>query len=169
MWFIYAVESELFRNVCVMIAVWVAIIAVVSNARTARKKQTADMIFSSRQDDRLIDGLREISNKHSVAAEDFRTFARSDKRSDDFAKTLRYVLNHYEYLSVSVQAGIYDQKMLRHAMHTTVVAIYEKTLPFINELRTQENRCTIFQEFEWLACKWKNKPLKPKKVKVTAI
>lgn len=64
-----------------------------------------------------------------------------------------------------MNAGIYDEKMLRESSWSTAVNLYAVVKPFIDEARRIYSRPTMWQEFEWLACRWKDKPLQKKTIK----
>ncbi|MFG8001814.1 DUF4760 domain-containing protein, partial [Pseudomonas aeruginosa] len=50
--------SELFRNLLVLTGVIVAIVSVLSAKATAKRKQTADLMFGTRSDQELSKGYR---------------------------------------------------------------------------------------------------------------
>jgi len=67
---------------------------------------------------------------------------------------VRYVLNHWEYVSVGIQSGIYDEKMLKNASYNTVVSLFKYARPFIEAVRENNGRPTLYQEMQWLAERW---------------
>lgn len=140
-------------------------VAIVSARRIERRKAAVLAIFESRQDTELIRGLRRIAVLHDDPAVNMRNLASKAQKDQDDAKVIRYVLNHYEYVSVGIQQDIYDEQIFKDSICGVVVSLYERTKPFIVKVREEENRLTIFQEFEWLACRWKEKPLAQKKIK----
>lgn len=157
--------SEGFRNLVIVLGVVVAVVSVVSARAIARKKQSADLLFDSRNDKELVEGMRLVSQLHEDTSVNMRCFAAKDKGGTTEAKAIRYVLNHYEYISVGIQAGIYDEQMLKEGSYNTVVRLYQRAKPFIEAVREVNNRETIYQEFQWLAKRWEETPL-PSKRKV---
>lgn len=151
-------SSEGFRTFLIALGVLVAIVSVVTARSLARKKQTADMLFASRGDSRLQDGYKAIKAYHDSADKNMRTLAGSQ---DQEAYDIKYVLNHFELLSVGIQAGIYDEDMIKKSWCTIMCETYERTLPMIKALREKQG-ATIMQEFEWLANSWAKNPLKVK-------
>src|SRR5690606_615796 len=123
----------------------------------------SDLLFNSRGDNELMNGIRTVSSLHYRQDVNMRHYARSDQTATDEAKALRYVLNHWEYVSVGIQSGIYDEQMLKTSSYNTVVHLYKCAKPFIEEIREQSGRQTIYQEFQWLAKRWGSKPIKRKK------
>lgn len=159
------IASEMFRNLSFLGGVAVAVVSVVSARSTARKKQAADMLLSSRCDKELMAGLRKLAKLHEDANVNLRKFAKQDEVDSEEAQSIRYILNHWEYVSVGIQSGIYDEGMIKEASWGTVTKLYERAKPFIEQVRLECNRHTIYQEFQWLAKRWEGSPLKSKKRK----
>lgn len=80
--------SVFFRNAIILLGVIIAVISVKSASVTARKKQTADMIFSSRKDDTLRAGnviIRAIgADKKATLRSTDRPNAKMPKQSHTF-------------------------------------------------------------------------------------
>ena len=94
-----------------------------------------------------------------------RAFAKSRKTNTRENKSIRYVLNHYEAISVGMQSGIYDEEMLRNTSYNTIVNLHKRAAPFIDAIREESGRVTLYQEFRWMAERWEKKPLKQKEKK----
>ena len=73
-------------------------------------------------------------------------------------------VNHYEYVAVAIRQGIYDETIFKNASYTTLIKLYDRTKPFIDEMR-RIKAPTVWQEFEWLMLRWKACPLPVKKFK----
>lgn len=155
--------SDLFKNLSFMIGVLVAVVSVLSARNTAKKKQSADLLFNSRNDEELVQGMRKLAVLHEDDTINMRTFAKKSQNGTEEAKAIRYVLNHYEYVSVGVQSGIYDEKMLRNASYNTIVNLYKHAKPFIEAIREESGRSTLYQEFQWLAKRWETIGHQPKR------
>lgn len=151
--------SEGFRTFLIALGVLVAIISVVTARSLARKKQTADMLFASRSDSKLQEGYKHIADFHNGADKNIRTLA--DSKTEE-AYAVKYVLNHFELLSVGIQAGIYDEDMIKNSWCMIVCDTYERTQPLIKAVR-EKQKTTVLQEFEWLATRWDKNPLKCRK------
>lgn len=148
------VGSEWFRSVSFLGGVTVAIVSVLTVRATAKRKQSADLLFASRADKELMEGMRCLSALHDRKDTNIRAFAAKDQNGTPAAKNIRYVLNHWEYVSVGIQAGIYDEKMLRNASFNTLTGLHRYARPFIDALRESSGRATIYQEVQWLAERW---------------
>lgn len=156
-------NANFFQAVVTAIGIIVAAISVISVRATAKKTQTADLLFQIRKDKKFIDSIETLNRLHE-SNQNMRLLARvkSELTEDDLkhAKKIRYVLNLYERLSVGISEGIYDENMMRKSQYTIVTKIYEWSKPFIDGVRKQTDSRTAFQEFEALARRWEDKPLK---------
>ena len=153
-------SSDWFRNGVIVFGVFVALISIATSRSLAQKKQSADLLFNSRGDERLQSGTAFIHEYHESADRNIRSLAGS---SEQVAKDIRYLLNHFELLSVGIQNGIYDEQIVKKAWCTIVVTTYDRVLPFINASREKAKQNTYYQEFEWLALRWKSKPISARK------
>lgn len=160
-WLVQLFSHEGFKGLIVFAGVLVAIVSVATARGVARKKQAADLLFASRSDETLQSGLKHIREFHDANDKNIRSLANTESAE---ALCVRYVINHFETVSVGIQAGIYDETMVKKSWYSTVVQTYERTLPLINATRGN-TKPTIWQEFEWLATRWRTKPLKARKPK----
>ncbi|MCP1305144.1 DUF4760 domain-containing protein [Halomonas sp. R1t8] len=156
---------EVVRTGIMLLAVLVAVISVLSVKSTAKKKQTADLLFAIRSDDRLIRASRTLKELHE-SDNNIRLWAAPSHAcnvddKDRQVEDIRYILNHYERLSVGLQAGIYHEDMLKKSQFTLITKAYERAKPFMEGVR-EHGSPTAFQEFEWLAKRWERKRLKTK-------
>lgn len=154
--------SEAFRNLLIMSGVITAIVSVSKVQATAKKKQTADLLFGCRMDEQL-----RIGTQHVVAMHDpngsIKDLLQAQKENSDEAVAVKYLLNHWERVCVGINLGIYHEEMLRQANRTNVVDLYQKSKPFIDAVRYKTGKDTFYKDFEALALKWMEKPLKVKK------
>jgi hypothetical protein len=105
--------------------------------------------------------------KISLGDTNIASFAKAAARETEEAKNIRYALNQYEYICVGIEQDVYDEEVFRGAMYSTFVKFYDRAKPFIDEARRTAGRDTIYQEFECVACRWKHKPLRAKRLKTT--
>lgn len=159
------VESEYFRNLILIAALLVAIISVLANRSTARLKQTADLLFDSRNDKDLQEGHKIIRSYHDAPDKKINVLGEPDKFENEDAIAIRYVLNHFEVVAIGIKRGIYDETVVKEAWCRLLVTCYERTEPLIKAIRDKSKIPTALQEFECLACRWKDKPLKKRKLK----
>ncbi|WP_341707749.1 DUF4760 domain-containing protein [Halopseudomonas sp.] len=159
------VGSTATQNSLLFFAAAVAVVSVLYARATAKKQQSADLLLQSRTDGELVAAMRCISDLHELGDGSIRDLASKTAAETKEAKCVRYVLNHWEYVSVGVQSGIYDEAMLRRASFNTVIQLHKSVRPFIDNLRGITGRNTIYQEFQWLAERWEAKGLSRKKPK----
>lgn len=170
--------SEILRNVLLILGLATAIASVWTSKVIAKRKQTADLMFGSRTDDQLREGYAVIRQLHDDPNGNIRAIL-SDKKAvpDDPVEAAKhakqrensvkvsYVLNYWERISIGIDEGIYDERMLRYASNTSLINLYTQSLPFIEAVRERSRVPTYFVDIERLALRWKSMPLKPKKIK----
>lgn len=146
-----------------LLAALIAVVAMVVSRRIERRKASAAVLFSTRRDGELTRCLRHITTIHATD-QNMAMWARKDKNDSEEAKSIRYALNHWEDISVGIAHHIYDEEIFKSTNYTTVRRLYERTKPFIDEVRRVSEAPTAFQEFECLACRWKLYPLERKEI-----
>lgn len=154
--------QEWLRNATLIGALCVAILSVWTSRSIARKKQAADLLFATRNDKELQAGFKTL--KEYESATDKRVRCLLDKSEDDKERSsVLYVLNHFESVAIGVFNDIYDEKMLKEAWYSNLLKVYGFSEELINSAR-EKGQGTCYQEFESLALKWKQNPLKKKKM-----
>lgn len=152
------------RAILILLGVVVAVASVWSARHIARVKQSADLLMSSKSDKDLVDGLRCLSEIYNATDKNIKSFAESGQTDSAEGMSIRYVLNHWEHVSIGIQYKIYDEAMLHKASCNTVINLYKRARPFIERLRERVQRPTLYQEVEWLANRWEAKGA-PKKAR----
>lgn len=147
------------RNLAVVVGVGVAIQSILTARSIARKKQSADMLFQSRGDEKLQGGYTQIVLHHNADDKDVSSLAEIENKSSTEATQVRFLLNHWELLSIGIQAGIYDEQMVKKSWYSVVTDTYTRASPFIVRSRQVDKKATLFQEFEWLAKRWLASPI----------
>jgi len=150
---------EIVRNLLILLGVLTAIVSVVVVQATAKKKQTADLLFGCRQDKELVEGNQKVAAMHDASGS-IRTLAEEINSDTEDAKAVRYVLNHWERVAVGIAQGIYHEEMLRQSNRANVVNLYQKAKPFIQAIRHRHSSDTFYQHFENMALSWEKRPLK---------
>lgn len=159
---------QIISNAIVLLGVIVAIGTIIYNVRTAKKTQTANFLFESRQDTQYIESLHILKQVHR-SGKSFRAYvfpcegkAITEEEMTERRK-FQYILNFYERVAVSIREGIYDEQMIKRTSFTTVIETYDIAEPLIKAIREHIKSDTTYQEFEWLVKRWKAKPLKKNK------
>ncbi|QPL46483.1 DUF4760 domain-containing protein [Halomonas sp. A40-4] len=159
--YVSSLRPEAIQAFLTLAGITVAVISVRSVKSTAQKKQTADYLLELRTDIRMEKSIRLLRQLHGCENTNLLTLGRENKADNEDAQDLRYLLNHFERLSVGIQEKIYNEKMIKKSQYSTIVRTYDRSNKFIEGVR--ENAETAYQEFEWLSKKWKKKPLKKKR------
>ena len=149
------ITLQIISNTIVLLGVLVAIGTIIYNVRTAKKTQTANFLFESRQDMQYIESL------HSYVFPCDGCIITDEEMAE--RRKFQYILNFYERVAVSIREGIYDEKMIKRTSYTTVVETYDIAEPLIKAIRESINSDTTYQEFEWLVRRWKANPLRKNK------
>lgn len=159
--FLQFAGDERVRNAAIILGVGVAIVSIGTARALARKKQAADLIFAVRSDTKMQEAA-ECLKDHSCSHDKNIKVLAGPKKTSKEAELIRYLLNHFESLSVGIQNGIYDERMLKESWYTIVIKTYQQVRPYIEEIRARDQTLTYYQEFEQLAERWKKRPLKQK-------
>lgn len=159
------VIMQIVSNAIVLFGVIVAIFTIWYNIRTAKKTQTAIFLFESRTDKEYIESLHVLRKVHE-SGKSFRSYvfpcggAELTEEEINEKRKFQYILNFYERVAVSIQNGIYNEDMIKKASYSTVINTWSHAEPLIKSIRESNNSKTTYQEFEWLANRWKNSPLR---------
>ncbi|WP_125077029.1 DUF4760 domain-containing protein [Pseudoxanthomonas sp. SGT-18] len=146
------------NTLVVAVGVIIAGAAIIHSGRVARKRESAALLFQSRGDDVLQRGHAVIRERFNAHDKNIQSLA--DQFESEDARAVRYVLNHFETMSVGIQAGIYDEHMLKKCWCTMVVGTYDETAALITAIRKKRSQPTVYQEFEWLATRWRKNGIK---------
>lgn len=133
-----------------------AIAVIYYNGKQARIRALIDMIMHQKSDSELIEATRRVyamrsngGNLSSHVAED------SNQRKD-----ILKVLNNQEFIAVGIRMGAFDENVYKEMQCTNVLRLWHVSRGFIHELRQNDQKETIFQDFENLSCRWAKEPLK---------
>lgn len=127
----------------------------------ARKKNAIDMILRTQSDDRLHRAYKKIREIHESSDQDISKFAYRDCKDDDraLAHEIGYVLNHFEHVANGINQDIFDEGTIKNSQWGTITNLYKYCTKFIEIVRDQHSRPTIYMELENLAKKWCKNPL----------
>lgn len=82
---------------------------------------------------------------------DLAQWAAIDKQSSKQAAALRAYINVFEMQAIAVESGAFDKRIYELWNKGTVTALWRHTSSFVNALRVENGRDTIFKHFELLA------------------
>lgn len=119
-----------------------------------------DILNSYQKDGDIVLAVAEVGELKKHASNHVQSLAHDISGNTEH---IRKVLNYFESIAVCVDAKIYDDKIIKTTMYSTVVTIWDTCLPYIEERRKLKNKPTFYQELELLVVRWKKEPLKHKK------
>lgn len=156
--------AQIISSGSVLVGLGVAGATIIYNIKTSKKSQTSVFFAESRHDIKYLEGQHTLSQVHN-SGKSFRAYIfpqgvdLTDEEKADRIK-IQYCLNFYERLAVSIKNGSYHEQMIKEVFYSSIVQNFEYSEPFIKALREKKGRNSYYQEFEWLAKRWKKSPLR---------
>ena len=148
-------------TVTLILGVMVAVRSINAHRLTERQKETVQLLFTSRTDDNLEKGLSVLERIHDDPNDNIRAYGR-EKKQDQDAVLVRYVLNHWERIAIGVQEGTYCERIIKKANCSSLLSLHEQARPMIAAIRESTGKKTYYQELDWLAARWSKNGLKPR-------
>jgi hypothetical protein len=135
------------------IAVAAAIIAVwgVYSQRVLTRRQATIQHIASLKADRSIQA--EISKfiELSKGDENLAQWANACHEGTDNAQAINAVLNIYELMSVGIQHGIFEYRLIHQWQKSTILRYWDAAHPYVVALRQRVGKPSIWCEFEKMA------------------
>ena len=128
-----------------------AFIAVFAAAKTAKRRATMDMLLREQQDEQH----NSLRQKFLQLRDDGNLVQWVNDPKSDQCTVIRGMLNKYELIASGVREGIIDEALYRRSILDHLVKDYDQCKPFIHEVRRITDKRSYYQEFEWLAEKWR--------------
>ena len=137
-----------------------AVAVIYYNNLAARKRATIDLVMHQKSDNRFMEARKKIKllmgNENECCAKYFK-----DHNSDEY-KAILEVLNSYEFVASGIRETAFDESIYKRMQYSIVTSDWDSLHGFVAEIRNKNNAQTLYKEFEWLAMRWKDKPLKVK-------
>lgn len=145
----------------VILSALMAVLAILHNGRMARKRTTIDVLLQENQDKVLVEAKFAVFNLARDQNQSFVElyFAEKEKQSQTY-KQITMLLNRYEFIAQSIKNRAFEEKIYKQMQYTNITRMWDRVCPLVYEIRQRQNSQTFYQEFEWLAKRWKKKPLK---------
>lgn len=146
------------KTIILGVSAFVAVIALFLNNKANKRKSTIDLVLNQRSDEKLIESRRtvlELNKTGKITQYSAISYAGSPERD-----AILDVLNNYEFIATGMRERAFDVSLFRRMRYTTITKDWDALKPFVYELRRQQDTNTVFQEFEWLAKRFKRKGLK---------
>lgn len=133
-----------------------AVAVIYYNGKQARIRALIDLIVQQKMDSELIESTRTV----------YALKGNGGKLTDHIAdesperKAILKVLNNQEFICVGIRMGAFDEKVYKQMQCTNVLRLWSVAAGFIHEMREKDGKKTIFQDFEKLALRWTDSPIK---------
>lgn len=133
-----------------------AVAVIYFNGRQARKRATIDLMLHQKNNQQLLADTRKVWE----LAEQNGTFAAlaKDTKSEECSHILR-VLNGYEFVALGIRKRAFDENIYKMSQFSNVMKVWKASDGFIREIRSREDKPTLFQELEWLILRWEKNPI----------
>ena len=126
------------------------------NGKQARVRSLIDIIMHQKGDSDLIEATRRVYAMKSNGG----SLSNHVNQDSDQRKDILKVLNNQEFIAVGIRMKAFDEKVYKQMQCTNVLRLWNVSQGFISEIRQNDKKPTLFQDFEKLSCKWEAKPLK---------
>ncbi|HEY6350210.1 MAG TPA: DUF4760 domain-containing protein [Candidatus Angelobacter sp.] len=141
-------------------ALWI----VYSRARSERKRATVDLVLHQKMDPEFVKSKQEF-----IRLRDTQNLAQYISNTDtDQFRTILKILNSHEFAACGIRGRAYHEKLYKRMQCSTVIRDWDALSGFVAEFRRANKHRTadgtgmsFYQDFEWLAIRWKKHPLKP--------
>jgi len=131
---------------------------ILSRGQQEARRATVDLVVEQKRDTKLT-VAREWINKTKERGETNLAKYLESPESTEYQNIL-YALNTYEFVAVGIRTGAFSETTYKRLRYSTLIADWECFHGFVTEFRKRHGTQSLFQDFEWLHERWKNKPLK---------
>jgi hypothetical protein len=135
-------------------AIWI----IHSREQSERRRATIDLVIHQKADPNLQKAKLHILGLHENHVQNFAQYLQ-DRNSDD-CKNILLLLNNYEFIAAGIRESALDEDIYKRVQYSVLVKDWDALSGFVMEFRRIEERPTLFQEFEYLAKRWKKNKLK---------
>ena len=132
-----------------------AIAIIFFNGKQARVRALIDILLHQKSDSALIEATRKVLDLKSSGG-NLSAHVTSDTEE---RRTILRVLNNQEFLAVGVRKKAFDEDVYKQMQCSNVLRLWSAAQGFIHELREDDKKKTLFQDFEALATEWKKNPI----------
>ena len=127
------------------------------NGKQGRLRATIDMIIHQKSDKELLASVEQVY-KLSGDKVQFSKYA-SDHECVEFRCILK-VLNNHEFIAIGIRQKTFDEEIYKRMQYSNVMKVWRSSAGIVSEIRNSQGIQTLFQEFESLAKRWEQSPLK---------
>jgi hypothetical protein len=147
----------------VILSALMAVLAIRHNGRMARKRTTIDVLLQENEDEALREAKFAVFNMTNGKNGSFVEIYFKEKQKQTLKyKQITMLLNRYEFIAQSIRNKAFEEKIYKQMQYSSITTMWDRLCPLVHEIRLRQGSQTYYQEFEWLAKRWKKKPLKAK-------
>lgn len=139
-----------------------AVYVIKSNGKHARIRATIDLMLHQKHDQTLVEAREVVVDLHRNGERNLSRYL-DDPLSTE-CKAIQATLNNYEFIASGVREGAFDETIYKRTRYHIVMKDWNAFKGVIAEIRNLHGQ-TRYQEFEWLCCRWEEKPLKIEKLR----
>jgi len=140
-----------------------AVLIILSRSKTERKRATVDLVLQLKKDTDLTNARRTILKLHNAGQKHFAPFL-ADADCPEHQAIMR-VLNTNEFVAGGIKNSAYDEKLYKRMQCSSFIRDWEAFSGFVMDFRNsrgdKDGAKTFYQDFQWLAERWRADPLKP--------
>lgn len=127
------------------------------NGAQSRTRATIDLIINQKGDKDLLAAIEKVYSMQREKVQ-FSTFANQSDSEEH--KCILRVLNNHEFISLGIRQNVFNEKIYKLMQYSNVMKVWNSSGGIIADIRHASGKQTVFQEFEWLANRWKKSPIK---------
>lgn len=133
-----------------------AIAVIYYNGKQARLRALIDLIVQQKLDHELVEATRRVNKLHGEG----QSWTKHLDPQCEERKDILLILNNLEFIAVGVRLKAFDENTYKQMQCTNVLRLWDASKGFIEEIRRERKRDTLFQDLEKLALRWKRNPIK---------
>lgn len=132
-----------------------AVCVIWQSSISSRRRATIDLILSQAGNTELTKAITEVYKLHesNVRFVDI-------KPETPEHEALKQVLNYLEFVALGIRRKAFDGVIYKELKYSDIMRIWDSCQSYVAEIRRMKNKCTLFQELEWLVNTWGKTPLK---------
>lgn len=134
-------------------AVWV----IRANGKQARNRATIDLVLDQKRDTDLNDARQIVVALHRKNERNLSKYL-EDPTTATY-KAIQATLNNYEFIASGIRESAFDENIYKRMRYSIMMKDWAALKPLIFEIRRHQDRPTLYQEYEWLCCRWEKNPL----------
>lgn len=133
-----------------------AIAVIYYNGKQARLRALIDLIVHQKTDVDLLAATRLVNSLHKEG----KPWTQHLSPECDERKAILKILNNQEFIAVGIRMKAFDESVYKQMQCTNLLRLWDASKGFIEEIRRERSKDTLFQDFELLALRWKKSPIK---------